>query len=191
MGLIYDRIHLGHGNSPADPPQNDFIAKPLFSGPIFDPQKGRDPGSGQIWPGPDSARPRQNCGGRKSPSSGQNLLDPGISGRFSTHVFLRGSNEGQNPGLGHGVGKIWAASTTCSTWAKLRGSHQNLPGEISPRPPSPLSPPTTPQVLPSPSKSFQVPKSSKSTNLELFPLSISLLTNLPSATLIFLVKQCH
>ena len=148
---------------------------------------GQAPGSGQIWPGPDSARPRQNCGGRKSPSSGQNLLDPGISGRFSTHVFLRGSNEGQNPGLGHGVGKIWAASTTCSTWAKLRGSHQNLPGEISPRPPSPLSPPTTPQVLPSPSKSFQVPKSSKSpksTNLELFPLSISLLTNLPSATLL-------
>ena len=35
------------------------------------------------------------------------LLDPGISGRFSTHVFLRGSNEGQNPGVGHGVGQIW------------------------------------------------------------------------------------
>ena len=120
---------------------------------------GRDPGSGQIWLGPDSARPRQHCEGRKSPSSGQNLLDPGISGRFSTHVFLRGSNEGQNPGLGHGVGKIVPGSTACSTWAKLRGSHQNLPGEISARPPVPRSPPVSPKSSKdptSPSKSPQV-----------------------------------
>ena len=146
MGLIYNRIHLGHGNSPADPPQNDFIAKPLFSGPIFDPQKGRDPGSGQIWPGPDSARPRQHCEGRKSPFPGPNLLDPSISRRFSTRAELPGSNEGRNPGLRHGVGKIWAVSTASSTWAKLRGSHQNLPGEISARPPSPSKSPRVPHV---------------------------------------------
>ena len=39
MGPIYNRIHLGLGKSPANPTQNDFIARTLFSGPIVDPKK--------------------------------------------------------------------------------------------------------------------------------------------------------
>ena len=63
-----------------------------------------------------------------------------------------------------------------------------LPLSLSPSivPPSPTK---FPKYSSSPSKSFQVPKSPqvcpKSQNLELFPLSISLLTNLPSTTLMF------
>ena len=39
MGPIYNRIHLGHGNSPELPPQNDSVANSLFSGPIAHPKK--------------------------------------------------------------------------------------------------------------------------------------------------------
>ena len=96
---------------------------------------GRDPGSGQIWPGPDSARPRQNCLGRENSLPGQNLLDPGIFGRFSTRAELRGSTGSQNPSLGHGVERIFAGSRICPNPAKLRGSSRYLPWHNSARPP--------------------------------------------------------
>ena len=63
---MYHSIHLGLGKSPANPPQNDFIAKSLFGRPIFDPEK---------VPGPE-CRPRvqKYDPGLENPSLGMKQL---------------------------------------------------------------------------------------------------------------------
>ena len=69
---------------------------------------------GQTWPGP---RVGLNLAGarfcstqatlRGSRKSLRRLLDPSISGRFSTRAELRGSNEGQIQAWGMGSGRVW------------------------------------------------------------------------------------
>ena len=62
MGPRDHRIHLGQGKSPELPWQNDFIAKPLFSGPIFYPKKVPGP---KCWPEVQKSDP-----GLKNPTPG-------------------------------------------------------------------------------------------------------------------------
>ena len=51
------RIHLGLRDSPELPPRNDFIAKPLFFGTIFDPKKVPGP---KCRPGDPKSNPGLN-----------------------------------------------------------------------------------------------------------------------------------
>ena len=99
-----------------------------------------------VWPSPCLAKICSTltaCMDSRPPRPGW-ILDPrGLDG-FSTPAKRRGSAEGQNPGLGPGVGKISAVSQACSTPTKWWGSSPNLPWNNSARPPSPHK---SPQVL--------------------------------------------
>ena len=92
--IIYNRIHLGHGNSPELPPQNDSVAISLFWGPIFDPKKVPGP---ECWPQIQKSYP-----GLKIPSLGmkkQKMRAEKLcriqSSEFQTEPY--GASYGQKP----------------------------------------------------------------------------------------------